>query len=260
MKVIIVDDDKNMIECFLRHSKDIEEVNVLETFTSPQKALEFANNNDIDVAFLDIEMPTMSGLELANRLREIRKDIIIIFVTAHDMYIRESNKMGADDYLVKPYDKEILLMSVERIKLISVRQRKKAYMHMFGTFNLTYEGEVVRLVGKVKEILAYIAVHRGNEVSNQEIYTTVWDKWHFNNKDMTAYFHALKRLKNALEKKGLEDLIISNARGQMINTKIVDCDYYSWLDNDLRKEEKFRGEFLTEYSWGEEILADMLEI
>lgn len=56
------------------------------------------------------------------------------------------------------------------------------------------------------------------------------------------------------------ELLISTPRGQMLNTALCDCDYYDWLNNNTDAGSRFEGEFLSEYSWGEYILADLLHM
>lgn len=258
MRAIIVDDEPTMLKRFVRLSKGIPELNLIGDFRSPEKALEFAGENSFEIAFLDVEMPTINGIELAEKLREIRNDILIVFITAYEDYVRDFNRIGGDYYIVKPYEKETIEMAMDRLRLIAHRQKKKVYLHMFGSFTVTYDGKPVPLRGKAKEILAYIASFRGNEVSNQTIYTSLWENKPYDNREMSVYFHALKKLKDELEKYNIRDLLISNARGQMINVEMVDCDFYSWQDNNSGIHEQFRGEFLTEYSWSEPMLADML--
>ncbi len=258
MRAIIVDDEPIMIRYFLRESEGVEGIDLKGSFTSGQQALEFAKENPIDVAFLDVEMPDITGIDLAVKLRELRSDILIVFISAFD-YVRDSNKIGADYYIMKPYDQETLEMMMERLRLLAHRQKKKVYMHMFGTFTVVQEGKPIPLRGKAKEILAFIATFRGKEVSNQEIYFTVWEDKPYDNKEMTVYFHALRKLKKTLEANGLSDLLISSTRGQMLNISMVDCDYYAWQDNTADNDEQFRGEFLRDYAWGETILAELME-
>lgn len=76
---------------------------------------------------------------------------------------------------------------------------------------------------------------------------------------MSVYYNAVRRLKKTLEKEGLEDLLISTANGQLINTEMIDCDYYNWLDGKDDPRSSFDGEFLSEYSWGEYILAELTD-
>jgi two-component system, LytTR family, response regulator len=74
---------------------------------------------------------------------------------------------------------------------------------------------------------------------------------------MKVNYNALSRLKRALADAGIADLLLSTRHGQMLNTAICDCDYFDWLDNKDSRE-AFEGDFLTEYSWGEPILATIL--
>lgn len=258
MRAIIVDDEPIMLKRFVRLSADIPELNLIGEFRSPEQAIEFSAENPVEIAFLDVEMPIINGVELAEKLREIRQDILIVFVTAYEDYVRDFNRIGGDYYIVKPYEKETIEMAMERLRLIAQRQKKKVYLHMFGSFTVIYDGIPIPLRGKAKEILAFVASFRGNEVSNQTIYTTLWENKPYDNREMSVYFHALKKLKDELEKFGVRELLISSARGQMINVEMTDCDYYSWQDNNSGVNEQFRGEFLTEYSWSEPMLADML--
>ena len=68
----------------------------------------------------------------------------------------------------------------------------------------------------------------------------------------------MRRLKQRLKEEGLDDLLVSTARGQLVNTALFDCDYYAWQDKDMSKRDRFEGEFMSEYSWGEYILPNIL--
>ena len=75
---------------------------------------------------------------------------------------------------------------------------------------------------------------------------------------MSVYYNALRRLRAALKKAGLEGLLVRTPRGQMVDTRLFDCDYYDWKDGDPEHRALFEGEFLPEYSWGEYILAEIV--
>lgn len=186
-------------------------------------------------------------------------ELIIIFISAYDSYLRESNQIGGDDYLVKPYNEEILMKLMDKIRLLSRRQRKNIYVKMFGRFTVLKDGAPIPLRGKAKEILALVLSKRGKEISNEEIYNTIWESREYSNIQMKVYYNALKRLKDSLKKNDIEDIIFSTSRGQMANVEKFDCDYYSWLEHKNNSQEKFEGEFLTEYSWGEYILANIMD-
>lgn len=255
MKTIIVDDEPVMISSFLRLSGDIEDIEIVGQFTRAEDALSFAEEEHVELAFLDVRMPGMKGTELAERLRELRPDILLVFISAYDENIREFNRIGADYYIAKPYRRETLATAMEKIRLLSKRQRRRIYIQTFGRFNVLLDGSPVRLMGKAKEILALVVTKRGYEISNEEIYSTLWEGRTYSNADMAVYYNAIRRLRRELEKAGIGKVLVPTARGQMVDTQLFDCDYYDWLDGD---DDLFSGEFLSEYSWGEAILAGMM--
>jgi len=258
MRAIIVDDEPLMLRRFVRLSAGIPDLHIAGQFDSAQAALDYVKETPVELAFLDVSMPVIDGIELAKRLREIRADILIVFVSAYDTYLWDFNQIGGDYYIVKPYTRETLEMVMDRLRLISRRQRKELYIQMFGRFLVLRGDKVVPLTGKAKEILALVATRRGREISNEEIYSTIWEGRTYSNENMSVFYNALRRLRQALKKASLEALLISTPRGQLVDTSMFDCDYYAWEDKTAEQRDQFRGEFLSEYSWGEYILANIL--
>lgn len=258
MRAIIVDDELLMLKRFIRLSEGIPDLNIRASFECGEDAIEYTVNHTVDIAFLDVSMPIMSGVEVAKSLRKIRKDIIIVFVTAYDEYLKEFNEIGGDYYIIKPYSREILEIAMDKIRLFAQRQQKDIYIQTFGRFVVKKNGQPIALTGKAKEILALIVTKRGKEISNEEIFYTLWEGREYSNESMTVYYNALRRLKKALENANIKQILISTARGQIVNTDLFDCDYYAFLDKDMKGRDRFNGEFLSEYSWGEYILADLI--
>ena len=260
MRAIIVDDEPIMAQRFIRLSDGIADINLVGHFESGAEALAYAERHPVDLAFLDVAMPIMNGIELAWRLRELKPSMLIVFITAYDEYIRDFNQIGGDYYIIKPYDRQTLEMMMERIRLVGVRLQKKLYIQTFGRFLVLRDGLPIRLTGKAKEILALLVIHRGKEVSNEEIYSTVWEGRPFSNSNMVVLYNALRRLRQALAQESLGDLLISTKHGHLVNTLLFDCDYYAWQDHNMGSQERFEGKLLSEYSWGEVYLADMLNM
>ena len=127
MRAILVDDEPLMLKRFARLSKSIPDLHIVGQFESALEALEYAEANPVEPAFLDVALPIMNGIELARELRALRNDIIIVFVSAYDEYVWDSNKIGGDYYIIKPYDQETLGMVMERIRLLAQRQKKEIY-------------------------------------------------------------------------------------------------------------------------------------
>lgn len=258
MRAIVVDDEPLMLKRFKRLASGIKDLNIVGQFESTESALNYAAENPFEAAFLDVAMPIKNGVQLAKELRRLRADIIIVFVSAYDDYVWDFNQVGGDYYILKPYSKETLEMAMQRLRLLLQRQQKDVFIQTFGRFLVLKNGTPLPLSGKAKEILALIVTRRGKEISNEEIYSTIWEDRPYGNVEMTVYYNALRRLKQVLKNEHLEELLISTQRGQLVNTSLFDCDYYTWQDKNAGSRDRFEGEFMTEYSWGECLLPGIL--
>ncbi|NRD20126.1 response regulator transcription factor [Winogradskyella eckloniae] len=114
MKCIIIDDEPLAIDVIESYCQALSSVEVISTFTSAIEALDFINNNSIDLVFSDIEMPNISGIELIKSLEG--KVPYFIFTTAYPEYALEGFDLNAVDYLVKPIPFPRFLKAVNRVK------------------------------------------------------------------------------------------------------------------------------------------------
>lgn len=99
MKVIIVDDEPKAIELIVSYLAYFSKFEIVSTFRNGLKALEFLNTNTVDIIFLDINMPHLSGLSLS---KMISPKTSIVFTTAYSEHALESYEVNAIDYLLKP--------------------------------------------------------------------------------------------------------------------------------------------------------------
>ncbi len=258
MRAIIVDDEPLMLRYFSRLAKNLPDLELIGQFHSGIEALDYVKNNGTDVAFLDVMMPGMNGIELAVRLKKIRKDMLIVIVSGKEEYLRDSNRIGCDYYLMKPYDLNMLEIMMDKLRFLAKVQQKRVYIKTIGSFGVFRDGERVQITGKAEEILALIIAARGKEVSNQTIYTIIWDGRPYGNKEMQTYYNALKRLKTTLDKEKLSQILISTPRGHMANVDIIDCDYYSWLDKSVENREDIGNNFLPAYTWSDEVISSLV--
>lgn len=112
MKAIIVDDEPKAIELIESYLVQFQEIEVAATFRNGLKALAYLKDNRVDLIFLDINMPHLSGLSLS---RITAPDVKVIFVTAHAEYAPESYEVEAADYLMKPVSFERFTRAVHRV-------------------------------------------------------------------------------------------------------------------------------------------------
>jgi DNA-binding LytR/AlgR family response regulator len=112
MRVIIIDDEPKAIKLLSAYLEHFSKFELIATFRNGLKAIEFLNTNSVDVAFLDINMPHLSGLSLAKMLD---KDIAIVFTTAYSEHALESYDVNAVDYLLKPISLERFSRSISKL-------------------------------------------------------------------------------------------------------------------------------------------------
>lgn len=114
MNCIIVDDEPLARQEMQALINDVSDLEILGTFPNALTAIDFLKTKSVDLIFLDIEMPMVTGLEFAAQLS---KDTLVIFTTAYPKYALESYELDAIDYLLKPIDKNRLEKAVDKAKL-----------------------------------------------------------------------------------------------------------------------------------------------
>ena len=118
--VVIVDDEINCVEVLeILVQKNFPDLNIMATFSSSKKALEYLQSNPVDLVFLDIQMPFLTGIDLLAQINNPKFNVI--FTTAFDQYAIAAIKLSALDYLLKPIDEDLLRKSVDKFK----RQRNE---------------------------------------------------------------------------------------------------------------------------------------
>lgn len=115
MKCVIIDDEPLAVELLEDFVKKVDSLELVKTFNNAIDAISFVNKTEIDLIFLDIEMPHFSGIDFINA---IEKKPLIIFTTAYSNYAVEGFNLGAVDYLVKPIPFNRFLKSVLRAQQI----------------------------------------------------------------------------------------------------------------------------------------------
>ncbi len=118
MKVIIVDDEPKAIELIVSYLKHFSNLELVNTFRNGLKALEFLNTHTVDVVFLDINMPHLSGLSLS---KMITPKTSIVFTTAYSEHALESYDVNTTDYLLKPISLERFSKTIT--KLINTQEQ-----------------------------------------------------------------------------------------------------------------------------------------
>lgn len=190
LKVIVVEDEINLLNLLVFFLKNNEHYEVIGAYTNSEEALSNIPNLQPDIIFLDIEMPRINGIELANRLKNDACQFV--FTTAYQQYALEALKLGASEYLLKPITPE----SIEAItpKLLkrdcmlknfqqSSTPAKKFKIQCCGSFYaMTATGQTVKWpTRKVEELFAYLLVHSECIINKWRLAEDLWPNKGMNN-------------------------------------------------------------------------------
>lgn len=109
---VIIDDEPLAVDIIKNYCESVDFIDLLATFTNPLEGMKFINNNKVDLLFLDIEMPLLTGLEIIDTFKARPN---IIFTTAYPQFAIEGFEVDAIDYLVKPVPYKRFLKAVNKL-------------------------------------------------------------------------------------------------------------------------------------------------
>ena len=254
MRIIAVDDEKIALEALAGAIKAIVTEDEVVTFRYSEDALEYAKQNLCDIAFLDIEMVGMSGVELAEELKKLNSEINIVFCTGYGGYRGAAFELHASGYLMKPITPEKVKCELENLRRpISVK--KKLKVQTFGNFEVYIDGKPLYFkYRRTKELLAYLIDRVGSMCSVGEIIGILFE----DESGREDYFQKLRRdLISTLDDVGCSEAIV-HKRGMLgVVVTEIQCDYYDYLTNKKDLAISYFGEYMSQYSFSENTNAQL---
>lgn len=253
MEIIAADDEPLALRSLVKAIKEAKPDAEIKEFDEPELVLEYAEKHTVDVAFLDVEMGTISGIEVAKQLKIRYPKVNIIFVTAYDKYMADAIQLRMSGYVTKPATKEKILVELEDLKHpVNVMQENMLTAKCFGNFEVFVNGKIIEFEKtKTKEMLAYLIDRHGSSVTTGELRSILWEDVDTDANTRSYLSKTKKDLVNALKKYGLRDVFIETRGGYAIDTSLIKCDYYDFLDNKPEGVRAYNGEYMSQYSWSE---------
>ena len=254
MKIIAVDDEKIALEALSSAIKATVTEDEVVSFRYPEDALEYAEQNFCDIAFLDVEMAGMSGVELAEKLKEYNSEINIVFCTGYGNYRDAAFDLHASGYLMKPITPEKIKRELENLRR-PIYERKKLKVQTFGNFEVYIDGKPLAFkYRRTKELFAYLIDRVGAMCTVGEIIGILFE----DEGGREDYFQKLRRdLLSTLEEAGCENAIV-HKRGMLgVVVTELQCDYYDYLNNKKDLSTSYFGEYMSQYSFSENTNAQL---
>ena len=256
MNIICVDDEPLVLQYTAAVIRSVvPSADSVKGFTSSAEALEWVAANPLDLAILDIDMPGMSGLELAQKLKSLDPDTAVIFLTGYSQYAVEAFSMHVSGYLLKPVSRE--KMAEEISYAMESRGRvQTSVSHIsaicFGGFDLLVDGETVSFSrSKSKELLAYLVDRHGSTITRAEAAAVLWEDSFYDRSMQKQLDVVIRSLRATLANYGVEDILEVQKGSLRVRPELIDCDLYRFTEGDIDAINSYRGEYMTAYSWAE---------
>jgi DNA-binding response OmpR family regulator len=204
-KILLVEDDPNF-GTVLKDYLALNDYNVTHAKDGIEGLIMF-KNNDFDLCILDVMMPRKDGFSLAQDIRSTNKEVPIIFLTAKTMKedVLRGYQVGADDYLNKPFDSEVLLFKIKAIlqrKESETTAENEQFEFNIGNFFFNSklrhlsvgEEEPQKLSPKESKLLRMLALHKNDLMPRELALTKIWrDDNYFTSRSMDVYIAKLRK-------------------------------------------------------------------
>lgn len=183
MRILLIEDEPSLVLTLT----DLlaEQGYLVETAMDGPAGLEKAQSHHFDLVILDVMLPGKDGLQVCRELRASGNHVVILMLTAKTQVADRvaGLKLGADDYLTKPFEPPELLARIEALLRRSDKQAPvRVSRFRFGEVEVDFEkgdvakrGKRINLAGKELDLLRYLIDHRGTVVSRNDLLQTVWD-------------------------------------------------------------------------------------
>ncbi|MEO6915196.1 MAG: response regulator transcription factor [Chitinophagaceae bacterium] len=202
-KILLCEDDANLGSVL----KNYLELNDYEVILERDGRLGLAafQREKFELCLLDVMMPNMDGFTLAEEIRDVDPDIPLFFLSAKTMKddIIQGYKLGADDYITKPFDSEVLLLKIKAILKRNEEQNRESTNQEFDLnkfhFNpklreLTFEGQTQTLSPKENELLKMLSEHKNDLLPREQALKKIWGSdTYFNGRSMDVYIAKLRK-------------------------------------------------------------------
>lgn len=220
-KVLLVEDDANFGQA-LKNYLELHDF-VVELSRDGILGLAAFRREKFDICLLDVMMPNMDGFALAEEIRNVDPDIPLFFLTAKSTKedILKGYKLGADDYINKPFDSEILLQKIKAVLKRNQEMQEKQHAQIefvLGNYHfnsrlrsLTINGHTHTLSPKENELLTMLAEYKNDLLPREIALKRIWGSdTYFNGRSMDVY---IAKLRKYLKEDGSVEIVNIHGNG-----------------------------------------------
>lgn len=252
MRILIVDDETHALEALAQCVRELQPDAQVVTFARSDEALAAARAGEAyDVAFLDIHMPVVGGIELAKQLKQLYPNVNVIFCTAYSEHMVEAIRLHASGYVTKPYTKADIAREIDNLLHPVAMQKPRIFVRTFGNFDVFVDDVAVTFKrAKSKELLAFLVYKKGGMVSKKEIAAALFDDSYTPQKQnyvAKLYSDLGKDLRDA----GIQSILCKGFNQYGVDVRLFGCDFYDYEEGHAYAINAYHGDFMSQYEWAE---------
>lgn len=272
MRILLVDDEPLALKALEEAVyKACPKAGVF-SFSTPLQLLAFAQQMSFigqtglteqtacEVAFLDIHMPDMNGIELALELKKMMPKINIIFVTSSDGHAADAMAMHASGYIKKPVTAEKIKAELDDLRY-PVYKGNSEFLRIrcFGNFEVySKNGEPMQFArAKAKEVFAYLIYLQGASCTLKDIAAILFGDTECAKKHLNYAHKLVAALIETLKSEDAGEVVIKKRDTISVDVMQLDCDYYRFLNRDSEAVNSYSGAFMSQYSWAQSMVAHL---
>ncbi len=253
MRILAADDELLQLNKLKKAILDVEPEADLITFSKPSEILEWAKKGEhIDIAFLDIEMGSATGIEIATKLKENNSELNIIFVTGFTTYALDAFEISASGYVTKPVTSDKIKTEMQRLRypIANGRNEKKLRVQCFGNFEVFVDDKPVHFARtKSKELFAYLVDRNGAICNMDMIIGNIWPDRAADKTSKSMARTVIAEMTKTFTLLGVDVFVHGNGIG--VDTNKIECDYYRLLKGDEQAKHEFTGEYMSQYEFAD---------
>lgn len=249
MRILAVEDEPVLLKQLTKRiSEALPEAETV-AFDNAADAIAALSQGEIHIAFLDIAIGSMTGVDLARHIKAVYPQCDIVFTTGYSEYAPKAFELGASDYLMKPVTAKKIEHALSQLRYNKQNESmvQGLYIQCFGDFEVFYDGEpVAEFTKRSKELLAYLINKAGVLCPVAEIRNAIFQ-------DSTdSYIRVAKKdLVKILSDIGQEDILVKGWGVLGIDRKKVQCDYFDYLDGKPSALNLYKGAYMSQYDWAQ---------
>ncbi|MBP0974264.1 MAG: response regulator [Oscillospiraceae bacterium] len=254
MRILCVDDEPLMLKMLEMAVKEAKPDADITAFRKQAELLEEAKQNGCDIAFLDIHMRGMNGVELAKELKKVNPKMNIIFVTGFSEYKGDAMDMKASGYIMKPVTKEKVEAELEDLRFpIVPKSNALLKVQCFGNFDVFLpDGSHVKFErSRSKEVFAYLVHRHGSSCSTREIAAALFEDAPYDTKQQNYVQQLIHAMIKSLKAAGAEEAVTRSYNALAANPDVLDCDYYRFEELDAGAVNSYQNEYMSQYAWAD---------